>query len=936
MQKFPVVTLLCFFLCLSGFAQTWTRMQSWGLDFESIDWINGNLGFIVGERIILRSTDGGISWEEIPFTFTGKLRDVDFLNTTTGVAVGENGMIYLTQDGGTTWSKINSNTNSELISVSFFSESNLYAVGKSGTILASLTGGESWFSVNSGTNESLNDIYFTSPDTAFIAGDKGKILRSINGGKLWTSLNSGQTSNFNGIAFSNSKIGYTAGAQGTILKTIDGGESWIKLNSTVSTVLNKVAISPLDPRIIVIVGESAAALRSTNSGASFSKINLGTTAPGALSNLSFKPATAQLFAVGPIGNLISSSNSGASYSKRLIGIRNNLTETDFKTDRFGFISGERGELFVTSNGAISLIRRPIPEQIRITTIDFWNTGFGYLSGESGKMYRTGNSGKNWVAVPAQTLQTINGFYLFAPSVAYISGNNGYIARSFDSGASWDSNIQTNTSQNLKDITFFDFQVGFAMGDNGQISWSNGGNSWDNLPKITTENLNALAKVDSSTAIVVGDKGVILKSEDKARTWRKIETSETENLNSVDFWDASIGFIVGDRGKTLVTNDGGETWGEVASGTIRNLNSVSAGTATIAFAVGDDGTIINYVCVPPSDLTGIAGPQISCLTIQKYGIQDDPNPGSNIVWRVEGGQIQSGQGTKEIEVLWTSSGSKGVFVSRKNFCGSGDTSFISVAVSQISSINLEITGEGKTCVGSTYNYTVPEFVGVSYTWSITGGELTDGQGKSKAAIKWTGNGTQQITVIQENTCGKSEPIQKTINVSSAPLQPGPIEGSAIVALGLQSYEVPNEPEVNFRWELSGGGVIQQGQGSSRVIINWQTESEQIIKVTPQNECNDGQSRILAVKINLITHLPEELETGVKIYPNPSSGKVYIELKDPKIWKVIRLINSLGQVIQDVELGLLQQKIEFENLNTGFYIIQLQNRNEVKQFKVIVKK
>jgi hypothetical protein len=115
-----------------------------------------------------------------------------------------------------------------------------------------------------------------------------------------------------------------------------------------------------------------------------------------------------------------------------------------------------------------------------------------------------------------------------------------------------------------------------------------------------------------------------------------------------------------------------------------------------------------------------------------------------------------------------------------------------------------------------------------------------------------------------------------------------------------------------------------------------KSEQIIKVTPQNECNDGQSRILAVKINLITHLPEELETGVKIYPNPSSGKVYIELKDPKIWKVIRLINSLGQVIQDVELGLLQQKIEFENLNTGFYIIQLQNRNEVKQFKVIVKK
>lgn len=933
MRKFILLTFYACFLWLSASAQTWTRMQSWGLDFESIHWVNENLGFIVGERVILRSTNGGTSWEEIPFAVEGKLKDVDFLNPSSGVAVGENGVIYLSHDGGDSWTKAISTTSATLNSVNYFSENSLFAVGESGTILSSMNGGETWSTLNSGSTESFNDLYFTSSDSAFIVGDRGQILRTSNSGSSWIILNSGQTVDLKGIAFSNSKTGFAAGEQGTVLKTIDGGENWTKINSTVTSTLNKVAISTLDSRIINIVGESATAIRSINLGTSFSKINLGTTTPGALTNLAFRPTTTQVYAVGPNGNLILSNNSGSSYSRSLLGIRNNLTGVDFKTDRFGFISGEQGEFFVTSTSALTLIPRPIPEPIKIINLDFWNTGFGYISSESGKMFRTGNAGTSWVPVPAQTTEMINGFYLFAPSVAYIVGNKGYIGRSFDSGSTWDSNIQTNTTENLKNVTFFDFQVGFAMGDNGQISWTNGGNNWENLPKLTTENLNALAKVDSSTAIIVGNGGVILKSEDKARTWRKITTSTIENLNSVDFWDASIGFIVGDKGVTLVTNDGGETWGEVKSGTERNLNSVSAGNPTVAYAVGDDGTILKYVCIPPTDLSEISGSQTSCLELQKYNIQDNPEPGSSIVWRVDGGQILSGQGTNEIEVLWTAAGNNGVFVSRQNFCGNGETSFIPVIVNQIPPI-AQISGEGKACIGITYSYSLPEITAVTYTWSVVGGELIAGQGKSKIEVNWTSSGIQQLEVIQENACGISTPVVKQINVTSAPLQPEKIQGNTVVGLGLQTYEIPIQAEVNYQWEIAEGGVIQQGQGSNSVVVNWLNEGIQTLKVTPQNECNDGPAQTLEVIVNIITSLPEQLETGIKIYPNPSKGQIYLELKDATVWESVQLVNSFGQVIKRVELGGTQSKIEFENLSTGLFIIQLQNKNELKQYKVIV--
>jgi hypothetical protein len=90
----------------------------------------------------------------------------------------------------------------------------------------------------------------------------------------------------------------------------------------------------------------------------------------------------------------------------------------------------------------------------------------------------------------------------------------------------------------------------------------------------------------------------------------------------------------------------------------------------------------------------------------------------------------------------------------------------------------------------------------------------------------------------------------------------------------------------------------------------------------------------VNVNIITSLPEPLETGIKIYPNPSYGRVYLELKDATIWESVQLVNSLGKVIKRVELGGIQERIEFENLGKGFFIIQLQNKNELRQYKVIV--
>ena len=78
-MKKILLALLIFSSAISyGLAQTWTRMQSWGSDFEAIYWITEEKGVIVGENLITYTEDGGATWNEVLQKFDYRLKDVLF------------------------------------------------------------------------------------------------------------------------------------------------------------------------------------------------------------------------------------------------------------------------------------------------------------------------------------------------------------------------------------------------------------------------------------------------------------------------------------------------------------------------------------------------------------------------------------------------------------------------------------------------------------------------------------------------------------------------------------------------------------------------------------------------------------------------------------------------------------------------------------------
>jgi hypothetical protein len=103
---------------------------------------DSNNGYAVGwEGVIIRTTDGGITWNSQSSNTFNTLTDISFANQNLGIAVGWSGTIIKTTDAGLNWDIQNSGTNNYLWGVSYIDSIHATSVGYQGTILNTKKGG---------------------------------------------------------------------------------------------------------------------------------------------------------------------------------------------------------------------------------------------------------------------------------------------------------------------------------------------------------------------------------------------------------------------------------------------------------------------------------------------------------------------------------------------------------------------------------------------------------------------------------------------------------------------------------------------------------------------------------------------------------------------------------------------------------------------------
>lgn len=202
--------------------------------FRKAFFLNSNTGWLLRSNYILRTTNGGISFDSTHTVFT-YLWDINFKDLNTGVLCGDGALTMRSTDGGVSWNQVQ-------LPLFQGGMPNLYRIsiaGNTGWVIGEggpLNGGRLvWKTTNFGVSwdsiarvpypgSELNySVTFTNINTGYCGGTTGYIFKSTNGGFNWIQQNSPSNGYRSDFWFSTDSLGWCVGGGGQIYKTTNGG-----------------------------------------------------------------------------------------------------------------------------------------------------------------------------------------------------------------------------------------------------------------------------------------------------------------------------------------------------------------------------------------------------------------------------------------------------------------------------------------------------------------------------------------------------------------------------------------------------------------------------------------------------------------------------------------------------------------------------------------
>ncbi len=247
------------FLETNDGGSTWTKRTNFTDDtLRQIWFADASNGWLLCERDIfnrgangssymLKTVDGGKTWDKVEFTGGGRDRVTRFFfnQKGVGIAVGENGAIYEFKADGSVWERQTTSIRYLLLGGTFNDDRSATMVGAGGNVFFSDDGGSTWFnaSVSSKPAGKLNSVFFLNRTTGWIAGAGGSVFFSQNGGKSWRAQNSGVANDLTDIVFVNSAEGYAVGADGTVIHTTTAGNVWTVEQTGLKHRLERIAVN---------------------------------------------------------------------------------------------------------------------------------------------------------------------------------------------------------------------------------------------------------------------------------------------------------------------------------------------------------------------------------------------------------------------------------------------------------------------------------------------------------------------------------------------------------------------------------------------------------------------------------------------------------------------------------------------------------------------
>ena len=535
---------------------------------QNICFINSQIGFVVNDKEIIGTTDGGDTWNVKMEISSGKR--IAFKNSI-GYVIGDGGSIYKSTYFGEGWNKLNTSFTDNLNSISLIHQDTLLVTGVN-KLFISNDGGQSWVTRNVTGAKNIEDSYFTSAKVGVVGCSDGTILKTVDGGLNWkvTSSVGYIPANIFRVYFMDKNIGFASRGYDDILKTTDGGETWKVIPNTTDDIYSYYF---LDEQNGFIAGEDGVIFKTSNGGATWEWAGFqnGRIDGTSINSLYFFDKTTG-FAVGARGRIMKTIDGGQNW-KDYSPTYGNVKQLDFVTEQVGY--GLVGNTFYkTSDKGKTWTNMGAPVKTGNTTqFDFINENIGYCiaggdinsSAYVGKVYKTIDGGKTWLATNKGGAILDDNLY----SIDFVDESTGYVSGGYNGDSTFKTIDGGNSWQRINDISFG--QIQFLTADVGYAR--NVGNLYNRIYKTTDGGKNWVATfeidkgitsfyfIDENNGYFVGDNSLAYKTSDGGKTWQKL-TIPYGYYVKVRFYSNHVGYITGEYGALYKTTNGGVSWDAV--------------------------------------------------------------------------------------------------------------------------------------------------------------------------------------------------------------------------------------------------------------------------------------------------------------------------------------------------------------------------------------
>ena len=265
------------------------------------------------------------------------------------VAVGERGIVLLSDDSGKSWRQASVPVSVSLTMVQFVDAEHGWAVGHLGVVLHSEDGGETWHKQLDGEGAAKLALEAAQRNIDQPGGSAGNLEQARH------LLSDGPDKPFLDLYFSDRLHGYVVGAYNQIYLTDDGGQNWQPWMQHVDNPLglNLYGIRALGNDLL-LVGERGLLLRSTDAGHSFQ--TLKSPYEGSFFGL-LGTSKGALIAYGLRGNAWWSDDRGSSWRRLDTGVDSTLAAAIELRDGSLLMVSQSGELLYSHDQGCSFDKR---------------------------------------------------------------------------------------------------------------------------------------------------------------------------------------------------------------------------------------------------------------------------------------------------------------------------------------------------------------------------------------------------------------------------------------------------------------------------------------------------------------------------------------------------------------------------------------------------